>query len=201
MLHRTCLNEGNTPPPGDVNYHSRSLGRYKPKPPPRNPNTTKTYNNYHVSNELFPCEDLNSKNQIKLKFPKTIAQGHTLNHSDFINGYKLTSYGTDKEKIRDIGGEDADVSSQSSSSSNIRSGGRLQSNLGKVLRLINFWIFLLGVISISYAFAVNAFTILINDYSEEWQVLKTFMKMILKMTVAMMTKRTLAAPQCANKCL
>ena len=135
-LFRQCIKEDNTTSTsGDVN--SSVLGsnqyRFKPKPPPRNPTTTKTCNDgYYVSNEIVPYQDANNS-QKKLTFPRTIAQGSVLNRDDYIHNQKLVQCNTESERLRDIGGEDADVSSQSSSSGvNVRSCTRLSSNIGRV---------------------------------------------------------------------
>ena len=120
---------------GDTNTHNlgNNSYRFKPKPPPRNPNTTKTCGNgYYVSNEIVPFHNPNNS-QKKLTFPRTIAQGSILDRDDFIHNQKVVHCNTESERIRDIGGEDADVSSQSSSSGvNVRSCTRLSSNIGRV---------------------------------------------------------------------
>ena len=56
----------------------------------------------------------------------------TLTHENLATSAKFNAYNT-TERARDPGAEDADVSSQSSSSSVIpRCGAKFQSNLGKV---------------------------------------------------------------------
>ena len=85
-----------------------------------------------MSNEIVPYHDANNS-QKKLTFPRTIAQGSVLNRDDYIHNQKLVQCNTESERLRDIGGEDADVSSQSSSSGvNVRSCTRLSSNIGRV---------------------------------------------------------------------
>ena len=134
-FYRPCQKEGN-PSSASVDAITCTPGsnsnRYKPKPPPRNPNTTKTCGNgYYASNEIVPYHDANS--QRKLAYSRTIAQGSGLTHDDFINNPKALQCNTESERIRDIGAEDADVSSQSSSSGvNVRSCTRLSTNIGKV---------------------------------------------------------------------
>ena len=85
-----------------------------------------------MSNEIVPFHNPNNS-QKKLTFPRTIAQGSGLDRDEFINNQKVVQCNTESERIRDIGGEDADVSSQSSSSGvNVRSSTRLSSNIGRV---------------------------------------------------------------------
>ena len=109
-------------------------GRYKPKPPPRNPNTTKTCDSfYHGSSEVFSCQEQNSLVPMKFSVPRGMATGNaSLTHENLATSAKFNAYNT-TERVRDPGAEDADVSSQSSSSSVIpRCGAKFQSNLGKV---------------------------------------------------------------------
>ena len=110
-------------------------GRYKPKPPPRNPNTTKTCDSfYHVSSDVFSCQEQNSSLvPTKFSVPRGMSTGNTtLTHENLATSAKFNAYNT-TERVRDPGAEDADVSSQSSSSSVIpRCGAKFQSNLGKV---------------------------------------------------------------------
>jgi hypothetical protein len=137
-IFRPCQKEGNTTSSGDINYNPGNTCRYKPKPPPRNPNTTKTSKCYYVSNETFPYQDQNSqRQQMQFSLSKTISQGPCLTHDDLTTNTKITQYNAEKERGRDICAEDADVSSQSSSSGvNYRSSSRLQSDLGKVLNIL-----------------------------------------------------------------
>ena len=133
-MFRPCQKEGNTTSSGDINYNSGNICRYKPKPPPRNPNTTKTSKGYYISNETVSYQDQNSQRQhMNFSLSKTIAQGPCLTRDGLINSTKMPQYKVEKERSRDMGAEDADVSSLSSSSGvNVRSGSRLQSHLGKV---------------------------------------------------------------------
>ena len=134
IMFRPYQKEGNTTPSGDINCNSGNICRYKPKPPPRNPSTTKTSKGYYVSNESFAYQDQKTQRQnIKCPLSKTNAQGPCLTRDNLINNTKMPQFNSEKESSRDMGSEDADVSSQSSSSGiNIRSGSRLQSHLGKV---------------------------------------------------------------------
>ena len=85
-----------------------------------------------MSNEIVPFHNQNNS-QKKLTFPRTIAQGSVLDRDEYIHNQKVVQCNTESERIRDIGGEDADVSSQSSSSGvNVRSCTRLSSNIGRV---------------------------------------------------------------------
>ena len=109
-------------------------GRYKPKPPPRNPNTTKTCDSfYHVSSDVFSCQEQNSLVPTKFSVPRGMSTGNTtLTHENLATSAKFNAY-TTTERVRDPGAEDADVSSQSSSSCVFpRSGAKFQSNHVKV---------------------------------------------------------------------
>ena len=70
---------------------------------------------------------------MKFSVPRGMATGNaSLTHENLATSAKFNAYNS-TERVRDPGAEDADVSSQSSSSSVIpRCGAKFQSNLGKV---------------------------------------------------------------------
>ena len=134
IAFRSSVKEIITTSSGDDRNNSRNICRYKPKPPPRNPNITKTSNSYHVSNEILPYQGQHQQKHMTYITPRSVDQTSTLAHDQTVNNTGRLVYVTDKERIRDMGAEDADVSSQSSSSGvNVRSGLKPTSNLGKVM--------------------------------------------------------------------
>ena len=133
-IFRSSVNEVDINSSGDDKNGSRNASRFKPKPPPRNPNTTKTSHSYLISNGILSSKNHYHQKPINYAIQRSVAPTSMLHHVQSVKGSERLLYVTDKERMRDVGAEDADVSSQSSSSGvNIRNGARLPSNLGKVI--------------------------------------------------------------------